>query len=255
MRHHQRSKLELARYHIAQALSHFDEKVDLLYQTFFLTIHVKKKCQIRKIQKPIFFTICDVLKTKASNIIGSRQPGLILAGDIEKSRYGVEIKTLTNPVYPHIHGLLFIPKDVMDKFTHDEIERYVEAAIGEIVEVKQSDKSVKCEQYRPTNSIVEVATYIEKAAYMANHWNIHEYDTMVLPTALSAGKNIYGAKKQAMAAQYDFIYDMLTVNPGLTEIDLRKNVSTETPELHPMDDPRISELARKIRRSEVAIQI
>lgn len=202
---------------MANALSHFNDKINLYDQSFFLTVRVKDKADIPLVKQLVFYRCCDALKTKASGIFGCRQPGLIICGDVEGS---AERKpNFTNPHVSHLHGLLFVPKEILKLFAENELEDAIKKEIRRIREVINRDRAVYCEKYNQEKSIAETVSYAIKAEEMAASRGIIGYDCSVYPYDIVVGK-IEKSKQRKLFSRKDHIFKLIKADPDPVDLDL-----------------------------------
>jgi len=118
--------------YLINSISHFRDVKNLDQRMFSFTIHVNKASDLKAIRKVIPLKL-NKLITGDTYSTSSSRPAIIIADDVEGSRDSNP--NLTNPVYPHTHGVLTLSQETMDQ-TQD-MKKFIADMENTILEINE----------------------------------------------------------------------------------------------------------------------
>lgn len=228
--------------YLINSIQHFSDIDNLDQRTFAITVHVNKASDLNLIRKLIPLHLNELI-TDDRYSISNERPALIICDDVEGSRDFNP--NLTNPVYPHFHGVLILSKETMvqikdmDKFITEMENKLL--LINEVRHATANNKAVDIKPYHYKNSIFDLASYSTKLMHQAGNTDFN-FGVYPYEFDLHNKKNI-GLGIQA-ADNAEKLFEDVLANPSIAFSDrYLKMYGYEIEEIRQAVERRIEETA------------
>lgn len=156
--------------YLINSIQHFSNIDNLDQRTFAITVHVNKTSDLNLIRKVIPLHLNELITNDMYSISDERS-ALVICDDVEGSR---DFKpNLTNPVYPHFHGVLILSKETMDHI--QDMDKFITKMenklllLDEVRHATANSKTVDITPYHYMNSIFDLASYSTKLIRQAGN--------------------------------------------------------------------------------------